>query len=134
MKHFFAIIILFYLVSLSHRCVRPLFCPPKTTTTTTTTTISTTTPTSQTTTTTPTSQTTTTSSRVECECGEVNRPSRIAGGNETGPHEYPWNVVLYLSSLGASACQALCEGSLISPRHVLSAAHCVDGGTNKEHV
>ena len=123
-EHLFVFFIFSLFVSISHCCICPPFCPPPTTTTTRTSTTSTTT----------TSPTTTTSSRVECECGEVNRPSRIAGGSETGPHEYPWNVVLCFGSGGLPNCPGLCGGSLITTRHVLTAAHCVDGGTNKDDV
>ena len=103
-EHLFVFFIFSYFVSISHCCICPPFCQTPTTTTTTSTTS--------------TSPTTTTSSRVECECGEVNRPSRIAGGSETGPHEYPWNVVLCFGSGGSSNCQGLCGGSLITTRQL----------------
>ncbi|XP_014667564.1 PREDICTED: trypsin-like [Priapulus caudatus] len=45
--------------------------------------------------------------------------SKIVDGTEVVAGEVPWQVILYrLSSL-------LCGGSLISDRHVLTAAHCV---------
>ena len=58
-----------------------------------------------------------------CNCGIPNKPNRIFGGNETEPNEYPW--VVFLSIGGTS----LCGGSIIGDRHVLTAAHCVDGTT-----
>ena len=56
-----------------------------------------------------------------CNCGIPNKPNRISGGSETEPHEYPWVVYLNLPN------EKGCGGSIISDRHVLTAAHCVDG-------
>ena len=63
----------------------------------------------------------TSSATSTCNCGIPNKPSRIFGGSETVPNEFPW--VVYLSIGGSS----LCGGALISSQHVLTAAHCVDG-------
>lgn len=52
-------------------------------------------------------------------CGVLGRVKRIAGGVETYPHEYPWMVALYLD-------QHRCGGAIISNRHIMTAAHCVD--------
>ncbi|XP_014272561.1 venom serine protease 34 [Halyomorpha halys] len=56
------------------------------------------------------------SAELSCSCGWRNR-GRIVGGFETGKNEYPWMVSL---SNG-------CGGSIITPYHVLTAAHCTHG-------
>ncbi|XP_014277254.1 venom serine protease 34 [Halyomorpha halys] len=53
---------------------------------------------------------------LSCNCGWRNA-GRIVGGKETRKNEYPWMVSL---SNG-------CGGSIITPWHVLTAAHCTDG-------
>ncbi|XP_068218442.1 proclotting enzyme-like [Palaemon carinicauda] len=57
-----------------------------------------------------------------CECG-IKGTSRIVGGNEAEPLEWPWQAGL-LRSIGGST---FCGGSLISDQWVVTAAHCVDG-------
>merc|ERR1719336_3725914 len=69
--------------------------------------------------------TTTTESSSSCSCGQVNRGTRIVGGQETEVNEYPWQVGL-VSSSGRSPW---CGGSLISNQHILTAAHCTAGGS-----
>ena len=63
----------------------------------------------------------------------ANRATRIAGvqyvvgGQYTGVNEYPWMVKLQLSKWGRTPSQ--CGGSIISNRHILTAAHCTAGKT-----
>jgi len=68
---------------------------------------------------------TTTGSTSRCSCGQVNRGSRIVGGQETEVNEYPWQVGL----VSSSGRRPFCGGSLISNQHVLTAAHCTAGGS-----
>jgi secreted trypsin-like serine protease len=46
--------------------------------------------------------------------------SKIINGYETKPNEYPWQVALVKSGRHTP----FCGGSIISDKHVLTAAHC----------
>ncbi|XP_050087470.1 trypsin-1-like [Anopheles aquasalis] len=61
-----------------------------------------------------------------CKCGRTNRLTRIVGGQETQVNQYPWMAMLQYSGT------FYCGGSLISDRHVLTAAHCVHGFNPKK--
>src|SRR5690348_2003953 len=50
----------------------------------------------------------------------------IIGGVNTTPAEHPWHVALVNPTQGKFSP---CGGSLITDRHVLTAAHCVKGQT-----
>lgn len=52
-----------------------------------------------------------------------NRFARIMGGQDAVPHSYPWMVSLSKRSLNNLH---LCGGVLITHRHVLTAAHCME--------
>ncbi|XP_076238178.1 soluble guanylate cyclase 89Da [Calliopsis andreniformis] len=54
----------------------------------------------------------------DCVCG-MGRKIRIVGGNVTSVHEYPWMVSLNRQGT------FFCAGSLITRKHVLTAAHCM---------
>ncbi|KAG5348172.1 TRY3 protein, partial [Acromyrmex charruanus] len=56
----------------------------------------------------------------DCVCG-LGRKTRIVGGNITSVYEYPWLVSM--SKKGTFYC----AGSVITRKHVLTAAHCLQG-------
>lgn len=53
-------------------------------------------------------------------CG-IGRKTRIIGGNVTSVYEYPWIVSMFKENA------FYCAGSLITRKHVLTAAHCLQG-------
>ncbi|KAF2882846.1 hypothetical protein ILUMI_23358 [Ignelater luminosus] len=58
-------------------------------------------------------------------CGTVKIPARplITYGQSTTEGEWPWHAALYRSK--GLDLQYICGGSLISPKHIITAAHCV---------
>merc|ERR1712002_893069 len=70
---------------------------------------------------------TTTAPAGSCQCGIKggSQTDRIVGGQETEEHEYPWQVGL----VSRNGKTPWCGGTLISDRHILTAAHCTAGET-----
>jgi len=55
-------------------------------------------------------------------CGLVPASSRVVGGNDASPHSIPWQVGILNVKDGFSSMD--CGGTLLTEKHVLSAAHC----------
>jgi len=65
-----------------------------------------------------------------CQCGVKNSiTSKIVGGRPADKHEYPWMVALVFKEtlVFKRSKTPLCGGSLITVKHVLTAAHCIIG-------
>ena len=62
------------------------------------------------------------------DCGKV--PGRIVGGGPVAKNSIPWQVGLVFWG----SARPSCGGTLISSKHVLTAAHCYDGYINFDVV
>ncbi|MGO9125517.1 MAG: S1 family serine peptidase [Terriglobales bacterium] len=62
------------------------------------------------------------------------RDGRIAGGHDTTIEGHPWQVAIVATGIPTNNLAQFCGGSIIAPRWVLTAAHCVDGGTRPEQI
>src|SRR3954470_24471977 len=56
-----------------------------------------------------------------------NRGVKILGGAIAAPGQFPWMAVLVDSRSDRAIDGAFCGGTVIAPRVVLTAAHCVEG-------
>nr|AQM58410.1 venom s1 protease 37 [Pristhesancus plagipennis] len=61
-----------------------------------------------------------------CSCGWANKPTRrIIGGKDAGEHEYPAMVGVIAPTGSYVENNLVCGGTLITRRHIVTAAHCV---------
>lgn len=63
----------------------------------------------------------------KCTCGKSHPAQRIVGGVETEVNKYPWQVGLvqyWFGLVPSNGGRPICGGSIISNRHILTAAHC----------
>ncbi|KAK9738389.1 Trypsin [Popillia japonica] len=60
--------------------------------------------------------------RLSVDLSLYNRQSRIVGGADSIPNEFPYQAALFLE---LETGTGFCGGSVISERYVLTAAHCV---------
>lgn len=54
-----------------------------------------------------------------------SRKPRVVGGEESNPHSWPWQAVLYICSKKGDVCVEGCAGTLVDKQTLLTAAHCV---------
>ena len=73
-------------------------------------------------------------SYLDCQCGErkvVEEGGQGGTASEAGRAEFPWAARLEIR-IGDTAFQ--CGGTLVTDRHVLTAAHCVNPGNETLYV
>lgn len=62
----------------------------------------------------------------EKNCGVVHE-TRIVGGDEANPDDFLWMAAIIKTTPKDGDAKPFCGGSLITRRHILTAAHCLDG-------
>ena len=61
------------------------------------------------------------------ECGRSSiSTARVTGGNEARHGDFPWQVLLLEYG------QSICGGSIISPKWIKTASHCIVDGSGRE--
>lgn len=59
-------------------------------------------------------------------CGLMHE-TRIVGGDEANPDDFLWMAAIIKSKPKEGEAKPFCGGSLITRRHILTAAHCLEG-------
>ena len=66
-----------------------------------------------------------------CSCGkfsvakrDANENARIYNGRDAKDGQYPWYIFLKIIDKKSKTGGGVCGGSLISKKHILTAAHC----------
>ena len=70
------------------------------------------------------------SEEIDTKCGIENKGlkrsgNRIVGGIQAFPHQFPWQAYIHLRLNNGK--QTFCGGSVITNKHILTAAHCTEG-------
>jgi len=59
----------------------------------------------------------------KCTCGKANSKStRVVNGENAQPNEFPWQI--FLIATDDKRRQFVCGGSIVSKKHIITAAHC----------